>query len=226
MNIILLRHAQSEGNVNNEVYNQILDSQIPLTEKGEQDAQNIAKNLLDSLNIVNGYTHYASEENDWTVSNQWFPMIFTSPYLRAKQTASILKTGLMSQNIIEPEFKECPLLKERDWANLRHSYKNAKTKLEKDKLFDFFYRPISGESFSDCYQRAILFHQTLKERAKYSDNIIVVSHGEFLKCYMMYLLNWTIEDFNKYKNPQNCEFFVIFDGKLSSKTPLTLRYFR
>jgi hypothetical protein len=37
----------------------------------------------------------------------------------------------------------------------------------------------------------------------------------------MYLLGWTVEEFEKWKNPRNGEVLLIDDGELSSLTPLT-----
>lgn len=152
-------------------------------------------------------------------SKEWY--LYHSPFLRTRRTKDIILKEL-AHDYIFPNVKENPLLMERSWGNLRNIIETEK---EVDKYFDFFYQPSNaGESFAQCYQRCVTFDNMLKNQVGEDDNVIIVGHGEQIKCYLMHLLGWTLEEFNNYKNPENCEVILVMDNKiLSPKTPLRKR---
>ena len=75
--IILVRHAQSEGNVNNIAYTSKPDPQIPLTEYGFNQAVAAGERLLD----------IAAPSGD---NHKFF--FYTSPYCRSVQTYKAIET--------------------------------------------------------------------------------------------------------------------------------------
>jgi alpha-ribazole phosphatase len=182
MKLHLIRHAQSVGNVRPTIYGEIPDWQVPLTEDGKKQAENVADIL----------------------KNIYKPYIYSSPYIRAKETAEIIAKphgGIIYEN---------SLIYERVWGNLRDEIKSYKNREERNHLFDFFRRPVGGESFADCYQRAFTFFLFLK--SKYdsdsylrSKDIIIVSHGEFLKLLLMIIDDKTVEEFENLENIKNCD---------------------
>lgn len=127
------------------------------------------------------------------------PLIIYSPYVRAKDTADIIATYSMSF----PLYQECVLIREREWGNLREEVESFATREERNHLFDFYRRPAGGESFADVYQRAFIFLEYLK-KLEYND-IIIVSHGEFLKVLLMIIDGNTVEEFDSLSNIKNCE---------------------
>ena len=54
--IFLVRHAESEGNVDNLAYTTIPDSQVPLTERGVTQAQNAGLKASDSKPLCLKYS--------------------------------------------------------------------------------------------------------------------------------------------------------------------------
>lgn len=208
-NLFLVRHGESEGNINPKKYYEKLDCDISLTDKGLAQSRKAGNQIID---LQKKYGHYINHSYE----------VYYSPYLRAKQTKNVLIEGLN-----EDKYYDCvarqycsPLLREREWGNLRDIV-DAGAKNEDH--FNFFYRASNGESFSDCYNRVVLFDQFLKNHHACT-NVIVVSHGEWIKLYLMYKFGWDLDDFARYKNPKNCEVLWLKDNKLSIETPLTTRH--
>lgn len=215
MNIFLVRHGISEGNLNKAKYFEKLDCDIELAERGKQDALNAADKIFEmSFKLKTNNRLYPETNNEPIRYN-----LFYSSYLRAKQTANIIHNRSGEWDGIHiNKFIETPLCREREWGGLRDIVEMGK---KTEDHFNFFYRPTGGESFADCFHRVATFHQWLINTTTYENNI-VVAHGEFNKLYLMYLLNWSIEEFKKWKNPKNGEVYLIRDGELSSFTPLTV----
>ncbi len=197
MRIILVRHGESLGNANKQVYFEQHDSTIPLTDKGKADAIKGA----DNIHTLMGSGSYE---------------LFHSTYKRATQTANILHDRLLdSGDHTIHKVTPSPLCREREWGSLRDIIEQN---LKAEEHFNFYYRPIGGESFADVYQRAAIFHQFLLNTSK-SENNIIVAHGEFNKVYLMHLMGWDTEEFEKHANPHNGEVWIVEDGKLNEFTP-------
>ena len=214
MKIYLVRHGQSRGNIDKSEYFKHLDCDIELTDKGKVDAIEAGDKIMDIVN------YYAKSEVPPKEPRCYFNL-YHSSYKRAYQTANIIHGRITdNQNYQIDKISETPLIREREWGNLRDIVAmGSKT----EDHFNFYYRPVGGESFADCYQRVVLFHQHLLNTSKYENNI-VVAHGEFNKLYVMYLLGWSVKDFEKYKSPKNGEVFLIDTATgLSGLTPLTTK---
>jgi len=183
MKIHFIRHGQSQGNVDHKIYNIVSDWNVPLTEKGFEQAENVKNSgKLDRVDIV-----------------------FYSPYLRCKQTCY---TIFSNPKLWNPEIIENPLLVERDWCGLRDIVDGKE--FDRDKHFHFFFRPPGGESFFDVYQRVVMFFQEMKKYLNDNiNNVCIVSHGEWIRVALMYLRGTTVEDFqtNRIK-VKNCEIFT------------------
>lgn len=180
MNLYCVRHGLSIGNTNPETYKMMPEWKIHLTQEGRNQAEAVGKDL----------NHIFSD-----------PIIICSPYVRAAETAKIIKTYI-DWNGSVMFFN--PLIREREWGNLRDEVEQFETREERNHLFDFYRRPTGGESFADVYQRAFIFLEYLKNNFK-DENIIIVSHGEFLKVLLMIIDGNTVEEFDGLPNPKNCE---------------------
>lgn len=184
MNLYLIRHAESEGNADKTAYERMPEWEIPLTEKGKEQAKEVGMAL----------NHVVD------------PIIISSPYVRAKDTAEIIG----KYSLTFPSYQECPLIREREWGVLRQECDEFETREERNHLFDFYRRPNGGESFADCYQRAFIFFRFLVDsyRNKKETNIFIVSHGEFLKLLLMIIDSVTVEEFENMPNIKNCEIII------------------
>lgn len=209
--IYLVRHGESIGNVDKSAYFKYHDSEIALTDKGKQDAINAADKISDINN------HFRSMNLSPIVCKTYFNLIH-STYKRAEQTANIIAEALSeSWTCSIQDIIASPLCVEREWGSLRDI---VNMHLKTEEHFNFYYRPVNGESFFDVYKRAVIFHQWLLNTSKYN-NTVIVAHGEFNKVYLMHLLNWGVAEFEKWQNAKNGEVFLIEGGELSSLTPLS-----
>lgn len=209
--IFLVRHGQSEGNLNPSLYFEKFDCDIGLTEQGRLDSIRAATTIMDISDAIHSQrTTPESEPVRFEV--------FHSSYLRAKETANHMVGQMMAfDGYSVEEIHETPLLREREWGGLRDILTRG---MKTESHFNFYYRPDGGESFADAYLRAVAFYQWFLSTSKYENNIIV-AHGEFNKLLLMHLLEWPMTDFEKWKNPKNGEVFLLNDRQLSPRTPLT-----
>eukprot|EP01111_Echinosteliopsis_oligospora_P017487 TRINITY_DN7599_c0_g1_i2.p1 TRINITY_DN7599_c0_g1~~TRINITY_DN7599_c0_g1_i2.p1 ORF type:complete len:226 (+),score=33.63 TRINITY_DN7599_c0_g1_i2:14-691(+) len=189
--IILIRHGESEGNKNEEIYREVPDYKIPLTEKGKKQAQDAGIKLRE-------------------LTGNSKTLFYVSPYLRSTQTLEeILKayeTGCDWRVFQEPR------LREQDFGNFQDSLKMRNIKNERDHYGRFFYRFPNGESGADVYDRISTFLETLHRVFRRFDdleNIIIVSHGLTIRTFFMRWFHWSVEKFETIANPNNCEYYVM-----------------
>jgi hypothetical protein len=108
--IILVRHGQSLGNVDERVYCSIPDWKVPLTAKGRQQANDAANKIKQIIRDEPVY-------------------LICSPYLRTKQTLSQVITKLQSNRIMC--VKEEPRMTEQQFGNFQSSEDMKKYKKER-----------------------------------------------------------------------------------------------
>lgn len=187
MNLFLVRHGESVGNVNQLEYFKTEDSKIPLTSKGRTQSHLAGREILDKLNT-------------WCQPT----LVVNSPYLRTSQTADEICKVFQANKSFMFTRAENPLLYERSWGALRDLVKNRKH--TKDD-FSFFSRPANGESFADVYTRVSLFFNSYINQVKHiHKTIIVVTHGEWMRVADMYLSGTTVAEFDAVRDtPANCE---------------------
>ena len=159
-NLYLVRHGQSQANVDEEIYKSIPDHRIALTDKGQTQAA------------------FAGKELNYTL--QGSTRIVHSPWLRAKQTADLIKEQLIFHKTTV--LVEDPLIYEH---SILHSYEDMKNKEdyyshEKYSFGSFWYKSGTSESLADVYARARIFVNDLKAGRYQGDNLIIVSHGLFI----------------------------------------------
>ena len=195
--IILLRHAESIGNMDEDAYKFVPDWKIPLTEKGNAQARGIGCQIKDIIGIDPIY-------------------IYTSSYIRTKQTlARMIETWNKDQII---GVRDEPRLSEQQYGNFQSN--QQKYKEERKRFGRFFYRFPNGESGLDVYNRVTSFISTLYR--DFSDpliqdenlNMVIVTHGLTLRLFLMRFFKFTILDFEESENPPNCG-MVILERKVN-----------
>jgi len=162
--IILVRHGESEGNVDESVYTRIPDPKISLTEKGRAQAEACGNRIKQMIEKEHG--------------QHWQVYFYVSPYRRTLQTLQHLARPFDRSRIAG--FREEPRIREQDFGSHRRSeffffffflhfsslivcviskgnFQNRETmRLEKAlrQLYGrFFYRFPNGESAADVYDR-------------------------------------------------------------------------
>lgn len=187
--IILLRHCESEGNVNKEIYKTKPDYALNLTDKGILQAIHSGKDLglLLKNETVNAYV---------------------SPFYRTRQTFQHIKPFI---NVTD--MKEDPRLREQEWCGkLRTDGYDFNTEEERDAFGHFYYRFHGGESCADVFDRISTFFESLHRDFKkkdYQKNCIIVTHGMTLRVILMRWFHLTVEDFELLRNPKNGQFIVM-----------------
>eukprot|EP00040_Diaphanoeca_grandis_P017249 m.89684 g.89684 ORF g.89684 m.89684 type:complete len:304 (-) comp26322_c0_seq1:114-1025(-) len=197
--IILIRHGESMGNEDEQVYTNTPDWTISLTEKGKAQAADAGKQLSD------------------LVGNEKL-LVYVSPYARATQTLDCILENMEGANIVN--VREDPRLAEQQFGNFQNKEEMRDSKEERNDFGRFFYRFPQGESGLDVYSRATSFFATLRRHCKHltencgddfiSDlNIVVVTHGLTLRLMLMRYFQLNVTEFEESFNPDNCQLVVM-----------------
>jgi broad specificity phosphatase PhoE len=165
------------------------DSQIELTKRGHQQAIEAGEKLR---SIIGKHSMY----------------VYMSPYQRSKQTWGNIRKAFSPLQIITE--RQDPRCREQEYGNIADLQKRPRELEEQERLGEFFYRFSCGESGADVYDRASLFLDTLFREmdSGYHDptqNIVIVSHGLFMRLFLMRYFRWTVDDLANVKEFGNCE---------------------
>jgi broad specificity phosphatase PhoE len=190
MRLIMLRHGESIGNIDESAFCRIPDHAMTLTENGGRQAESAGDQLRELL--------YQDEVD-----------VFVSPYRRTWQTLELLSLGSRVRRI-----REEPRLREQDWGNLQDPATQVRQRHERNAFGHFFYRLASGESGADVYDRLCGFLSGLTApRADDADDpertVLLVTHGLAMRLVCMALMGWTVAEFEALSNPVNGDFRVL-----------------
>jgi len=236
--IILLRHGESLGNVDDTAYSTIPDWKIPLTRRGERQALRAAKEIAE---LLDGESLFA----------------YCSPYKRAIGTWDIIEDYLENNNEKKIDktnssdgseerdsetdntgveiigMREEPRVAEQQFGNFQNPHKVRTAKSERRTFGRFFFRFPDGESGLDVYSRCSSFLATLSRDIKHIDqqysylhrhdddgkastncamenmNILVVCHGLTLRLLLMRYFQLSVEEFESSYNSQNAKLVVM-----------------
>ena len=198
MNLILIRHGQSEWNA----LNQFTGWKDPdLTAKGIEEAHNAGK-IIKDLKIN-------------------FDLVFTSALVRAQNTAEIiLKEINQPLSTIKNQ-----ALNERNYGDLAGLNKDDARKRWGDEQVHIWRRsydipPPGGESLKDTGERVLPFF--IKEILPHvcdGKNILVAAHGNSLRSLIKFLDNISDEDIVKLEIPTGAPIHYVIneDGSVKSK---------
>ncbi|WP_394831244.1 histidine phosphatase family protein [Pendulispora rubella] len=188
MQIVLLRHAESLGNVDESVYCRIPDHALPLTPHGEEHARAMGPDvraLLEPGPVA----------------------AYVSPYLRTRQTLTLLGLGgLLERTFIEPR------LREQDWGNLQDVTEQQALKKQRQAYGHFFFRLPLGESGADVDDRVAAFLSELwlaGADSSHPRTVLIVSHGLTIRLLCRRLFSWSVELFESLTNLKTCEYRVL-----------------
>ncbi|XP_026403775.1 phosphoglycerate mutase-like protein AT74H isoform X1 [Papaver somniferum] len=205
--IILIRHGQSEGNVDESVYTQVPDPKIRLTKKGVVEAEECGKRIRKLIE--------SDEADDWQV------YFYVSPYKRTLETLRGVGKAFESSRIAG--VREEPRLREQDFGNFQDREQMRVEKAERILYGRFFYRFPNGESAADVYDRITEFRETLRAdidigrfqppgQRNSNMNLVIVSHGLTLRVFLMRWYKWTVEQFERLNNFGNGSELVMQTG--------------
>ncbi|KAL2525014.1 Phosphoglycerate mutase-like protein AT74 [Abeliophyllum distichum] len=144
--IILVRHGQSEGNVDECVYTRVADPKIELTQLGISQAEECGREIREMI------------EKDG--ADDWKVYFYVSPYRRSLQTLRNLAKAFEKSRIAG--VREEPRLREQDFGNFQDQEEMKIQKAVRMRYGRFFYRFPYGESAADVYDRITGFRETLR----------------------------------------------------------------
>ena len=203
-NIYLVRHGQSLANVSKTIHATTPDHAIPLSRLGELQATMAGKALRNLIDLDAGT-----------------PLrIWTSPYMRARQTAARLREELTKKfpnldlldhiNLREQEFGLFDGIPDEELAT-RYPVEHAHYALQEKFEGRFWARMPMGESRCDVATRVHhafgTFHRDAERHG--IKNIIVSCHGVTLRAFVMQWLHLPYEWFEAEPNPGNCDIYHI-----------------
>ncbi|MFG3044097.1 histidine phosphatase family protein [Streptomyces sp. NPDC048202] len=199
--IVLVRHGESVGNVDDSVYEREPDHALALTDRGREQAEETGKHLREIF-------------GDERVS------VYVSPYRRTHETLDTFR--------LDPELirvREEPRLREQDWGNWQERDDVRLQKAYRDAYGHFFFRFPQGESGADVYDRVGGFLESLFrsfEEPDHPPNVLLVTHGLAMRLFCMRWFHWTVAEFESLSNPGNAEVRMLVlgeDGKYALDKP-------
>ncbi|KAL7111733.1 hypothetical protein ACP275_05G108200 [Erythranthe tilingii] len=135
--IILVRHGQSQGNVDECVYTRVADPKVMLTQQGISEAEECGEEIRRMVE--------KDGNSDWKV------YFYVSPYKRSLETLRNLAKPFERSRIAG--VREEPRLREQDFGNFQDQEQMKIQKAARKLYGRFFYRFPNGESAADVYDR-------------------------------------------------------------------------
>ena len=185
MKIYMLRHGQTDWNVQRKVQG---SADVPLNENGRQVADEIA-HVLGQIS---------------------FDRIFSSPLVRAKETAEYVARYQNQEIILDDRLKEIDFgayegITEKELKEIGIPFQ--------DMFFlhpDQFQPAPGGETIIDTVNRAKAFLKEIVEPLeKEADNLLIVSHGELLHAMLVFMLNRPLSQLWGERKTRNCETHIV-----------------
>ena len=199
MNLILIRHGQSEWNA----LNQFTGWENPdLTDKGVNEAINAAK-IIKELGIK-------------------FDSVFSSSLIRAQRTGSIILKELNQEKI---NIRKDKSLNERFYGDLQGMNKDECKKRFGEDQVQIWRRsydkgPPGGETLKETGERVLpYFIKEILPQVCDNKNVLVAAHGNSLRSLIKYLDKISDEDIVKLEIPTGAPIHYVInsDGSVKSK---------
>lgn len=202
LRIFLVRHGESEANLDKSLNARLPDHRIPLSQRGHAQAAEAGRILRDLL-------HDAPLHS---------VRVWQSPYQRTRETAGhiVRKLGDLVRDRLEHI-----MLRELEFGlfdgvsdeELPMRYPDEFAHYQKHKEFDgeFFARMPGGESRCDVAQRVHQVFGTFHRDAERHGvrDLVVVSHGVTIRAFVMMWCHLPFEWIEQEANPGNCSIRLI-----------------
>jgi len=235
MRIFLIRHGESEANANQNLHKSAPDHDIPLSNRGMEQAQAagqflnkflkdhppaivmqnaLAENLFGTIMSLAGQQ---GQDINKIKNEMYKSRLWNSPYRRARETASIIG-GLIGENI--KDTREDVLLCEQQFGlfdglsdeeqQSKFPGENECFMRQKEANGKFWARYPMGESAFDVCCRLRQFNGTLnRDEEQGIQDHIIVCHGTVSRLFTMTWLHYRYEWFEEERGPGNCSIRLI-----------------
>ena len=188
--IILIRHGESQANVDRYLFGRVPDYTIELTEKGREQAKEAGKRLKELVRDESVY-------------------FYVSPFWRARSTFEGVASAFPRDQF---KYSEEPRLREQEWGYLRCQEDFDKICRERREYGTFYYRIPGGEAGSDVYDRINdLLGSLYRDFSKdgFPENCVLVTHGLAIRLFIMRFFHLTVEEFERMLAPKNCDLVIL-----------------
>lgn len=188
--IIVMRHAESQEDVDKTVYAHTADLDVALSPNGEGQAKNAGGKIAD---LLDGKTVH----------------FYLSPGLRLRQTYDLM-TVQFPKNLKHSFTVETLILKQF-WGDVTVENRRE-IEIARYKEGVLAYRFPNGESGPQLVSRFKLFIETLRNEFKedrFPENIVILTHGFNMRLFLMLWFGWSISYFEKLANPRSCEMVAL-----------------
>ena len=110
--------------------------------------------------------------------------------------------------------REDARLREQEFGNFQNPGTISQAMRDRHLYGPFWYRFEHGESGGDVWDRisdwwASMFRDMSRLQVR---NYVIVTHGITQRCLCMYYFKWSVEEFNRIVNPDNCEIWELQRG--------------
>lgn len=188
--IILIRHGESQANIDRYLFGKVPDYTIELTEKGKVQANEAGEKLKKLVGQESLY-------------------FYVSPFWRTRSTFEELVKALPREQF---RYSEEPRLREQEWGYLRCKEDFDKICRERQEYGIFYYRIPGGEAATDVYDRMNDLLGSLHRdftRENFPENCVLVTHGLTIRLFIMRWYHLTVEEFERMCAPENCALVVM-----------------
>ena len=188
--IILIRHGESQANVDKYLFGSVPDYTIELTDLGRKQAREAGKRLKELVQDESLY-------------------FYVSPFWRARSTFEGVASAFPRNQF---EYSEEPRLREQEWGYLRCNEDFDKICRERREYGTFYYRIPGGEAGSDVYDRMNDLLGSLYRDFSDKDyplNCVLVTHGLTIRLFIMRFFHLTVEEFELMIAPKNCDLVIL-----------------
>lgn len=201
INLLLVRHAVSEANLDKTVNARLPDHAVPLAPVGHEQAD------TSGLKLANWLWRNANPDAEKT-------RILCSPYRRTRETSAGLEKNLR-QSMIQYDRREELALREISFGlfdgledeELAEQFprEHAHYQKHKDMEGEFYARMPMGESRIEVADRvkAGVFGTIIRDNEAGIQNFIIVSHGVTLRTFEMQWMHQSVEWYEQQRNPWN-----------------------
>ena len=183
--IVVIRHAQSQEDINPNLNGELEDYQISITKEGKHQIDNI----IDKIQII--LSPFESVK------------VYSSPSNRALQTTSVICSQLdLDKSITTVE----PRIRNLNWGNTT-SINVKEIERERYKKGVLYYQFPGGDDSSIFIKNIGNFVNellTVGKQKDFSNSVVIITHGFALRIIAKFLLKMSDDDFRWIKNPPNC----------------------
>jgi broad specificity phosphatase PhoE len=208
--ILLIRHGESEGNVNPESYTEKGDWNIGLTDKGIEQAQCAGIFLRE---------HFRQTTDKW-------PLFFVSGYRRPQETLSgayahfsdafegAPKEPYTDPRLSEQSFGGLNLLQklaQQDSALGEHAYMQLQLSKAFIKTDPIKAKALFGESILETIAnvKAFIDGSLQRDLDEGHDYIVIFAHGRVITSFLANWFHVPFDQLKSLKNPKNCDVIEI-----------------